>query len=357
MVDLWDPVQIGNLTLPHRLAMSPMTRNRALPDGRPGPMAAEYYQQRAGLGLLITEGTQPSDAGQGYLATPGIYTQNHIDGWREVTSAVHEAGGHIFIQLMHVGRIAHPDNTPHHRQPVAPSAIGPGSQIFTLTGLQDIPTPRALSMEEIRQTIQDFRHAARCAIKAGADGVEIHGANGYLVHQFLAAGANQRTDIYGGSIENRTRFAFEVAAGIAEEIGPERTAIRLSPGLSLDGIQEGDEGPDVYRYLVSQLNDLNLAYLHIMQGDDETLLQDIRKRWKQPLLLVRPGRPLDALGQDVASGLADVEPVGRWALANPDFVERLKTGAGLNEPDPATFYGGDAQGYIDYPLLETQTAK
>ena len=187
MNSLWDPVKLGNITLPHRFAMAPMTRSRAKPDGTPGDLAAEYYAQRASLGLIITEGTQPSDDGQGYTTTPGIYTDAHVAGWKKVTSAVHKAGGRIFIQFMHAGRMAHPDNTPHHRQPVAPSAVAPGQQMFTPTGMQDAPTPRALTTEEIKATMQDFRHAARRAIEAGADGVEIHGANGYLIQPVLRA--------------------------------------------------------------------------------------------------------------------------------------------------------------------------
>ena len=212
------PVRLGRYTLPNRLVMAPMTRSRARFDGTPGDLAAEYYSQRASMGLIVTEGTQPSDDGQGYLATPGIYTPAHIAGWKKVTKAVHDKGGRIFVQIMHAGRMSHPDNTPHHRQAVAPSAIAPGtgSQMFTATGMQDIPTPRALTTEEVRQTVADFRHAARSAIEAGADGIEIHGANGYIVQQFLAPSANTRTDQYGGSIANRARFAIEVATAIAK---------------------------------------------------------------------------------------------------------------------------------------------
>ena len=207
MKSLFEPVRVGHYTLPNRVVMAPMTRSRANPDGTPGELSAEYYAQRAGVGLIVAEGTQPSDDGQGYLTTPGIYTPAHTRGWQAVTDAVHARDGHLFIQLMHAGRMSHPDNTPHHRQGVAPSAIAPGAQMFTLKGMLDIPEPRALSTAEVRQTVQDFRHAARCAVEAGADGVEIHGANGYLVQQFLAPSANTRTDEYGGTIQNRTRFA------------------------------------------------------------------------------------------------------------------------------------------------------
>src|SRR5713226_6070699 len=233
------PVRIGRYTLPNRLVMAAMTRSRAKFDGTPGELAAEYYAQRASVGLIVTEGTQPSDDGQGYLATPGIYSPAHVAGWKKVSTAVHDRGGHIFIQIMHAGRMSHPDNTPHHRQAVAPSAIAPGAQMFTATGMQDIPTPRALTTEEVRRTVADFRRAARRAIEAGADGVEIHGANSYLIQQFFAPSANARGDEYGGSPATRARFAFEVATAIAGEIGADRTAIRLSPGIKMWGIDEG----------------------------------------------------------------------------------------------------------------------
>jgi N-ethylmaleimide reductase len=353
---LFAPVQVGRYALQNRLVMSPMTRSRAQFDGTPGELAPEYYSQRAVVGLIVAEGTQPSDDGQGYTATPGIYTPAHIAGWRNVTKAVHNKGGRIFIQLMHAGRISHPDNTPHHRQPVAPSAIAPDTQMFTATGMQDIPTPRALTSEEVLETIADFRHAARGAIEAGADGVEIHGANGYLVQQFFAPNANIRTDRYGGSIENRARFAIEVASAIAEEIGADRTAIRLSPGSTLSGIDEGVEGPLLYRFLVAELDKLGLAYLHIMHSADEELLRDIRSLWKQSLILNRPGRSRDEAGADVAAGLADLEAYGQMVLANPDFVSRLITGAPMNEANPATYFGGDERGYTDYPNLEALMA-
>ena len=260
MSKLWTETKVGKMNLPHRLAMAPMTRSRANEDGTPGELAALYYSQRASLGLIITEGTQPSDDGQGYLETPGIYTKKHIEGWKEVTDAVHDAGGYLYIQLMHAGRMSHPDNTPHHRQPVAPSAIAPGVQMFTQKGMQDAPVPRELSVEEIHATVDDFRKAAAAAIEAGADGVEIHGANGYLLHQFIAENANTRTDEYGGSAKNRARFAIEVAVAVAEEIGADRTGFRISPGnLDFVGINEGENGLDVYRYLIPELAKLNLV--------------------------------------------------------------------------------------------------
>lgn len=350
-------VRVGNHTLQNRLAMAPMTRSRAQVDGTPSPSTATYYGQRASVGLIVTEGTQPSEDGQGYLMTPGIYTAAHVNGWRAVADAVHSQGARLFIQLMHAGRMSHPDNTPHHRQAVAPSAIASGASMFTPTGMQPAPVPRELSVEDIQQTIADFRHAAAKAIEAGADGVEIHGANAYLVQQFFAPSANTRTDQYGGSIENRARFAIEVVQAIAAEVGGERTAIRLSPGTKIWGIDEGPEGPAMYRYLVAELNKLNLAYLHVMHQGDEQLLTDIRKLWSSALVLNRPGRPREQIGSDLMSGLADVEAYGQMVLANPDFVARLQTDAPMNAVDHNTFYGGGDAGYIDYPTLPKERAQ
>jgi N-ethylmaleimide reductase len=351
MNQTFTPLSLGHIQLSNRLVMAPMTRSRAQFDGTPGELAAEYYAQRASVGLIVSEGTQPSDDGQGYLTTPGIYSDAHVAGWKTITDAVHAKGGRLFIQLMHAGRMSHPDNTPHHRQGVAPSAIAPDTPMFTPAGMQDIPVPRALSSAEIRQTVADFRHAARRAIEAGADGVEIHGANAYLVQQFIAPSANTRTDEYGGSIENRARFAIEVATAIADEIGADRTAIRLSPGITLWGIDEGEQGPALYRYLVAELDKLGLAYLHLMHQGSESLLGDIRALWNSTLILNRPGRARDQIGSDLASGLADLEAYGQMVLANPDFVERLRAGAPMNPADPATFFGGDRKGYIDYQTL------
>ena len=352
MTDIWSPIKIGAMQLPHRLAMAPMTRSRAKPDGTPGDLAPEYYAQRATMGLLITEGTQPSDDGQGYLATPGVYTDAHVAGWRKVTDAVHTAGGRLFIQLMHVGRRSHPDNTPHHRQPVAPSAISPGEAMFTMNGLQPIPEPRALTTAEVRQTVADFASAARRAIEAGADGVEVHGANGYLVHQFLAPNANTRTDEYGGSMENCARFAVEVVRAIAAAIGPEKTAIRLSPGIPTGGIAEGQDNDDLYRYLAAEFSKMGLAYLHILYVRNDPLLDEIRRAFSGVLVVNRPGRQRDQIGADITAGLADIEALGSMSLANPDLIQRLKNGSPFNAARPALFYaGGGAEGYTDYPTL------
>lgn len=352
MASIWDPIRVGNFELNHRLALAPMTRSRALPDGTPGPLTAEYYAQRASLGLLITEGTQPSEDGQGYMNTPGIHTDAHVAGWRRVADAVHAQDARLFMQVMHAGRISHPDNTPHHRQALAPSAVTPAQQMFTPAGLQPILEPRAMTAAEIRTAIEEFASGAARAIEAGADGVELHGANGYLIQQFLAPNANVRTDDYGGSIPNRARFALEVASAVADRIGPDRVGIRLSPGSRFNDIDEGPEGPDLYRYLVAELAKLDLVYLHVSHGGDEALLADIRRLWPGVLLVNRGGRPLEAIGRDVEAGLADIAPVGVWALANPDLPDRLRLGAPLNEADPATFYSGGAQGYIDYPRLD-----
>jgi 2,4-dienoyl-CoA reductase-like NADH-dependent reductase (Old Yellow Enzyme family) len=352
MTSIWDPITIGRMRLPQRITMSPMTRSRALDDGTPSPLAVEYYAQRASFGMLVTEGTQPCADGQGYLKTPGIYTPEHVEGWRRVADAVHDGGGYLVIQLMHVGRMAHPDNTPHHRISVAPSAVASGEDMYTPTGKQPAPPPRALSIDEIAATIEGFGHAAEMAISAGADAVEIHGANGYLLQQFLAPNANRRTDEYGGSIENRSRLTLEVAKTVVERIGADRVGIRLSPGATLGGLDEGPESDDLYRYLIAELATLDLAFLDVYSFDEHGLLADIRGLWPNPLLLIRDGRTLDALGADVEAGRADVAPVGKWALANPDFLTRLRTSTPLNDSDPATFYAGGARGYTDYPTLD-----
>jgi 2,4-dienoyl-CoA reductase-like NADH-dependent reductase (Old Yellow Enzyme family) len=332
-----------------------MTRNRANEDGTPGQHAAAYYGQRASLGLIIAEGTQPSVDGQGWYHTPGIYTQDHVDGWREVADAVHAGGGHLFIQLMHSGRMSHPDNVPHDHLPVAPSAINPEAEMFTPSGMQRTPDPRALSTDEIAGVIEEFRHAAASAIAAGADGVELHGANGYLLHQFLAPNANQRTDQYGGSVENRARILVEVARAVAAEIGADRTGLRISPGLAFGGLDEGDAEAirAQYLHLVAELATLDLAYLHVIHLGDEELLRSIREIWPNALLVIRMGRTREQIADDIDAGLADIAPLGAMALANPDIVERLRTDAPLNDPDQSSFFGGDpVEGYLDYPVLD-----
>ncbi|WP_426570316.1 alkene reductase [Streptomyces canus] len=345
---LWTPTTVGALSLPHRLVMAPMTRDRSTPQGVPTELNAEYYAQRASHALIITEGTQPSADGQGYLLTPGIHNDEQIAGWRKVTDAVHAADGRIVIQLMHTGRIAHPDNTPHGRQPVAPSPIRPQGMMFTASGPQEMPAPRPLSTQEVAATVDDFRRAAAAAVAAGADGVEIHGANGYLVHQFLSDNTNQRTDRYGGSLEGRIRFAVEVATAVADEIGADRTGLRISPGNPYNDIAESDTA-ELYPALLRALSPLGLAYLHVMHAGDEELLGTLRALWPTTLILNRAGADLPTRAKDVADGTADLVSVGALALANPDLVERLRSDAPLNTPDPATFYGGGVAGYTDYP--------
>jgi N-ethylmaleimide reductase len=355
MEKLWTSVTLGRMTAKNRLAMAPMTRSRSTPEGIPTDLNAAYYAQRASFGLIVTEGTQPSADGQGYLLTPGIYTDAQAAGWRLVADRVHAAGGHIYIQLMHVGRISHPSNTPHGRQPVAPSAVAPAGKMHTASGLAEMPEPRALSLAEIAQTVRDFRHAASCAIAAGADGVEIHAANGYLPHQFLSENANRRTDKYGGSIENRVRFTVEIAAGIAQAIGADRTAIHLSPANRLNDIVEGDTTA-LYHTLIAQLVPLNLAFLSLVHAGDEELLGWIRRTWRTALVVNRENRARADVSVDVDADIADMASVGRFALANPDLALRLQHDLPLNEPDHTTLYSGGERGYTDYPTANPAVA-
>ena len=347
---LWQPIQVGDIKLNHRLAMAPMTRSRSTAEGVPTDLNAEYYAQRASMALIISEGTQPSGDGQGYLFSPGIYTDDQVIGWRKVTDAVRNAGGQMFIQLMHVGRISHPANTPHRRQAVALSAVKANTKLFTSSGLQDIPEPRPLRADEIPAVIQEFRHAAAAARRAGAEGVEIHGASGYLIHQFLSDNANLRTDQYGGSTERKIRFAVEVASAIADEIGAGRTGIRISPGNTFNDIAESDVHT-LYGSLIRELSRLGLAYLHVAHMGDEALPRKFRGMWPGVLILNRGGADLPTRIADIFNGTADAIAVGSMSLANPDLVERIKTDAPLNAPDPSTLYGGGAKGYTDYPTL------
>jgi len=351
MSKLFSTTKVGRYTVENRLAMAPMTRSRANPDGSTTELMAEYYQQRAGVGMIITEATQPSDIGQGVIATPGIYTKAHIDSWKRITSAVHAKGGRIFIQIMHSGRMSHPDNVPGNLQALAPSALAPQQKIHTANGMKDIPAPRAMTLDDIRTTIDDFRHAARSAIEAGADGVEIHGANGYLLQQFFAANANTRTDAYGGSIENRARLAIDIATAVVAEIGADRTGFRISPGATLGDLAEGPDGPALYRHLATELDKLGLAFLDVMHWGDDALLSDLRSIWRQTLILNRPSRSRELVGTDIVSGLADIEAYGSMVLANPDFAHRIRIGAPMNSAESSTFFGGGARGYTDYPGL------
>ena len=352
MNKIWNEFSLGSIQLKHRLALAPMTRLRALPDGTPSDLAVEYYQQRSSLGLLISEGTQPSKVGQGYIGSPGIYTQDHIQGWEKVTRAVHAKGAHLFIQLMHAGRVSHPSIL-NGELPVAPSAIATPQQIFTAEGLQDAPIPRPLQSSEIDDVQNEFVQAAKNAIKANADGVEIHGANGYLLWQFLNKNSNQRTDAYGGSIENRARMHLEVAQKVANAIGADKTGIRLSPNMNFLGMHEDEDWKDIYRYLITELEKLSLAYVHLFYFGDDDFLTEIRKILKNtPLLLVKAGRDMQSIEKDLDHNIADIFPIATMAISNPDIVERLKNGITLAEPNPDTFYTAGAHGYIDYPFFE-----
>jgi N-ethylmaleimide reductase len=355
MDELFEPLRAGKLELPNRLVMSPMTRSRAAAGGLATASTAEYYAQRAAAGLIVTEGTQPSVRGQGYIATPGLHSDEQVEAWRAVTDAVHAGGGRIFAQLMHTGRVGHPVLYPDGGLPVAPSPIATGEKIFTPDGMLDHPVPREMTADDIAQAVGEFADAARNASEAGFDGVELHGANGYLISQFLADGSNRRTDGYGGTAENRARFGIEVARAVAGAVGPERVGFRVSPGTTANGVRESDT-PELYSALVAGLAPLGLGYLHIMERDREQTRR-IRAEWPGTLILnPRPlpgtdaGTP-EAGVEALREGVADAVAFGRLWLANPDLPARIRAGGPYNEPDPATFYGGDHRGYTDYPVL------
>lgn len=353
---LFDAYTLGSLTLTNRIVLAPLTRNRAGTGLVPSQFAATYYSQRASAGLLITEATQISAQAQGYQDTPGLYTQAQIDGWRLVTDAVHAKGGKIFVQLWHVGRISHVDLQPDGAAPVAPSAIRAESKTFVNNGFADVSEPRALELDELPGIVNDFRQAAANAIAAGFDGVEIHGANGYLLEQFLKDGANQRTDAYGGSIENRARLVLEVVKAVVEEIGAERTGIRISPVSPANGISSSEPQAQ-FDYLVEQLDALDIVYLHVVEGTTggprDVVPFDfgsLRKRFKNTYL-ANNGYDLQLATARLNEGKADLFAFGRPFIGNPDLVERLQTGVELASFDPSTLYGGGAKGYIDYPTL------
>ncbi len=316
---------------------------------------AEYYGQRAGAGLIITEGSQPSAVGQGYLDTPGFHSPEQLAGWSKVAEAVHAGGGHLVAQLMHVGRVAHPDNK-GGLESVAPSALPADGKMVTADGQVDMPTPRALETDEIAGVVQEFVTAARNAVDAGLDGVEVHAANGYLIHQFLGQSSNTRTDGYGGSPEAHARFAIEVTRAVAEEIGGDRVGIRISPAHNIQGVLEEDEAftRATYETLIDGIRDLDLAYLSILADPRSPIVADLRARFGGPVMLNSGFGSVTDI-EDVESiideDLGDLVAVGREFLANPDLAERWRTGAALNEPDQATFYGGGAEGYTDYPTL------
>jgi len=345
---LFSPVRLGALNLPSRLVMAPMTRNRS-PGQVPNAMNAEYYAQRAGAGLIVTEGATPDASGRGYIDIPGLYNDAQAEGWRGVAEAVHEKGGRIFIQLMHTGRISHPDFLDGN-QPVSSSSIAAPGEMYTHTGMKPHGTPRALVADEIPALAATYGRAANLARKAGLDGVEVHGANGYLPGQFLAPNVNTREDAWGGSIEKRSRFLLEAVDSAVAAIGASRVGVRLSPGGTFNDIHDPD-APATYAHVAAELAKRNLAYLHVYNtnpGFDVPAL--IRAHYKGTLIL-NGGYDRARAEADIASGLADLIAFGVPFLANPDLPVRLREGAPLNTPDQATFYGGSAKGYTDYPAL------
>lgn len=355
--DLFSPLDLGPYALRNRIVMAPLTRSRASDDGVPTKIMAEYYRQRATAGLIVSEATCVSPEGLGYMNTPGIWNGAQVAAWSRITQAVHDRGGRIFCQLWHVGRISHPDLQPGGALPVAPSAIQPAGQVYTPTGLKDFVTPRALETAELPDIVRSYRVAASNAIAAGFDGVEVHGANGYLLDEFLRDGTNRRTDAYGGNLENRARLLLEVLQAVAGAIGPARVGVRLSPIQPFNDMRDSNpEGH--FRRVVEWIAPLGLAYLHVTElGKDAP---GAAGPWFDPRTLrpLWPGLFMSNHGYDatsgnaaVASGSADLVAYGALYIANPDLVERFRSGAALNLPDPATFYLGGERGYTDYPTL------
>ena len=359
---LFDTFRLGDLTLPNRIVMAPLTRNRAAAGFVPSELAPQYYSMRADAGLLITEASQISQQGQGYQDTPGIYTEAQIEGWKKVTDAVHAKGGRIFIQLWHVGRVSHTSLQPNGGAPVAPSALTAATKTFVNNGFAETSAPRALELSEISGIVEDYRRAAANAIKAGFDGVEVHGANGYLIDQFLKDGANQRTDAYGGSIENRTRFLLEVMDAVIAEIGAARTGLRLSPVSPANGIS--DSNPQaLFNHVIEELEKRHPVYIHVVEGATggprdvapDFFFEELRKRYSGAWM-VNNGYDLALANSVLADGKADLVAFGKPFIANPDLVERLRRDAPLNEVDRDTLYGGGAKGYVDYPTLKDAAA-
>ncbi|MBA4775772.1 MULTISPECIES: alkene reductase [Agrobacterium] len=369
MTSLFEPAQAGDIVLANRIVMAPLTRNRS-PGAIPNNLNATYYEQRATAGLIVTEGTPISQQGQGYADVPGLYKREAIDGWKKITDGVHSAGGKIVAQIWHVGRISHVSLQPHGGQPVAPSAIPAKSKTYIInddgTGaFAETSEPRALTIDDIGLILEDYRSGARAALEAGFDGVEIHAANGYLIEQFLKSSTNQRTDDYGGSIENRARFLLEVVDAVAEEIGAGRTGIRLSPVTPANDIFEADPQP-LYNYVVEQLGKRNLAFIHVVEGatggprdfkqgdkpfDYAAFKAAYRNAGGRGLWIANNGYDRESAIQAVESGKVDAVAFGKAFIANPDLVRRFKDNAPLNEPNQPTFYGGGAEGYTDYPAL------
>ncbi|MFF3663724.1 alkene reductase [Streptomyces olivochromogenes] len=350
MTTLFTSYRLGGLTLPNRMVMAPMTRVRAAAGGLATSSMATYYAQRATAGLIVSEGVQPSTIGQSNPGTPGLHTDEQVEAWRPVTAAVHANGGRIFAQLMHGGRVSHSDTT--GLQPVGPSAVPAVGDVFTPTGLQPAPMPRALDTAEVPEHARSYAEAALRAVDAGFDGVELHGANGYLISQFLSSNANLRTDRYGGPIVNRIRFAVEAVAATVEAVGGERTGIRLSPGGTFWGVQETDVH-ELYAALLAELAPLGLAYVHIEATADEEVLVALRRAWPGTLVMnpVLPMGPKQTSRDDAEHWLglgADLISFGRAFLANPDLVERLRGGLPIAPVDEATYYQGGDAGYLTY---------
>lgn len=355
-LNLFSPYQLGDLELPNRVVMAPLTRNRAGEGNVPHQLNATYYAQRASAGLIISEASQVSPEGQGYPATPGIHSAEQVEGWKLVTNAVHQEGGRIFLQLWHVGRISHPDLQPDRALPVAPSAIAAKGEALTFEGPKPFVTPRALETSEIPQIVEQYRQAAANALAAGFDGVEIHAANGYLIDQFLRDGTNQRTDKYGGSIENRTRFLLEVTEAVTSVWDSNRVGVRFSPSGTFNDMR--DSNPlETFGYAAGALNQFNLAYLHIFEAIDADIrhgavvvpTSHIRDRFTNTLI-VNGGYTREKANAVIANKAADLVAFGTLFISNPDLPQRLALNAPLNEPNPATFYGGGEQGYTDYPF-------
>jgi N-ethylmaleimide reductase len=359
---LFEPFRLGPITLPNRAVMAPLTRNRAIPPGMvPSPLAVDYYGQRASAGLLITEASQVSQQGQGYQDTPGIYSREQVAGWKKVTERVHARGGRIFIQIWHVGRVSHTSLQENGGAPVAPSAIRAKGKTFVNGTFADISEPRALELSEIPGIIETFKRGAANALEAGFDGVEIHGANGYLLDQFAKDGTNKRTDAYGGSIENRAKLMLEVAKAVVAEAGAARTGIRISPVTPANDISDSNPQP-LFDHIVDGLDALKLVYIHVIEGATGGPRDiapfdyaSLRKRFTGAYM-ANNGYDFELANKMLAAGEADLIAFGKPFISNPDLVERLKKGAPLNEWDKATFYGGGAKGYTDYPTLEAAEA-
>lgn len=355
--NLFSTIKLGPYSLPNRIVMAPMTRSRAIAGNVPSPLAATYYRQRASAGLQVTEATQVAPEGVGYMNTPGIYSEEQVAGWRTVTHDVHQAGGRIFLQLWHVGRISHPLLQPNGVLPVAPSAVRPKGEGYTPEGLKPYETPRALELSEIPAIIDAYRTGAKNALAVGFDGVEIHGANGYLIDQFLRDGTNQRTDDYGGSVENRTRFLLEVAQAAVDVWGSDRVGVRLSPSSTFNDMSDSDP-EKTFGHAISALDALEIAYVHVIEGADadsrhggKIVPTSLFRPLFQGALMVNGGYNRERADAVIQKGEADLVSFGVTFLANPDLPRRLQLGESLNDPDPKTFYGGTEKGYTDYPAL------